>query len=223
MANSETDPSSRTRLLEAAILCFAEKGFDATGIRDIALRAKANSALVQYHFGGKTGLYAQALHHVFDQRKQVLTPPPDSAGEPGARLRAIKALGDLIEGLLLESMACCGGSDLEQAGLVLVTREMQNPREAVAGLILEHLRPYTEHVQACLKILRPELGWLEAMDCTQSILGQVVHLLLHLPLIRLTRGEPDYPRDLQAVARHITEFSLRGIGIPEAFPGVWPC
>jgi len=38
-------------------------------------------------------------------------------------------------------------------------------------------------------------------------------------LIRLIRKEPDYPRDLKALARHITEFSLRGIGIPEAFPG----
>jgi len=47
----------------------------------------------------------------------------------------------------------------------------------------------------------------------------VVHLHHHLALIRLTRNQPDYPQDLQAVARHITEFSLRGIGIPEANPG----
>ena len=43
--------------------------------------------------------------------------------------------------------------------------------------------------------------------------------LYHRHVARLLRNEPDFPRDLQAVARHITEFSLRGIGVPEAFPG----
>lgn len=52
-----------------------------------------------------------------------------------------------------------------------------------------------------------------------SVAPQVVHLHTNLKLIRLVRGEPNYPWDLKAVARHITEFSLRGLAVPEAFPG----
>jgi hypothetical protein len=89
----------------------------------------------------------------------------------------------------------------------------------MAVLLLEHMRPYTDILQGCMKILRPELDWTAALDYTTSIFGQVVHLHNNLPLLRLLRGEPDYPGDLGAVARHITAFSLRGIGIPEAFPG----
>ncbi len=70
-----------------------------------------------------------------------------------------------------------------------------------------------------MKILRSDLGWSAVLDYTSSVFGQVVHLQNNLPLLRLIRKDPDYPRDLQAVARHITAFSLRGIGIPEAFPG----
>jgi len=81
------------------------------------------------------------------------------------------------------------------------------------------MQPYTDILQGCLKILRPDLDWNAALDYTSSIFGQVLHLHNNLPLMRLMRNEPDYPRDLQAVARHITAFSLRGIGIPEAFPG----
>ena len=108
---------------------------------------------------------------------------------------------------------------MDQASLLLVTRELQAPREDMAAQVLEHLRPHTDHMLGCLRILRPDLGRLEALDHINSIYGQVVHLHNNLGLIRLIREEPDYPRDLGAVARHITEFSLRGMGIPEAFPG----
>jgi len=220
MTHTDPENPTRTRLVEAAILCFAEKGFDGTGIREIALRAKANSALVQYHFGGKTGLYAEALRHIFSCRPSPVPAPPASPDEPEARPRAIQALGDMIASMLNELMACSGGSELDKASLLLVTRELQAPREDVATLILDHLGPYTDHMLGCLRILRPDLERMEALSYADSIFGQILHLHNNLALQRLIRNEPDYPRDLGAVARHITAFSLRGIAIPEAFPGV---
>jgi len=219
MTQTEPETSSRLRLIEAAILCFAEKGYDAAGIREIALRAKANSALVQYHFGGKTGLYAAALSHIFLSRPVKVPMPPDSADLPGARAEAIRILGDMIAAMLDEFMAASDGGDLDRASLQLVTRELQSPRADVSEMILEHMRPYTDIMQGCLKILRPDLDWLAALDYSDSIFAQVTHYIDHLPLMRIVRGQPDFPRDLQAAARHITAFSLRGIGIPEAFPG----
>lgn len=63
---SESSMDTRRRLLEAALIVFAERGFDGAGIREIAERAKANSAMVQYHFGGKEGLYLEALRYAFE-------------------------------------------------------------------------------------------------------------------------------------------------------------
>jgi len=113
MPHSDPDQSSRSRLVEAAILCFAEKGFDGAGIREIARKAQANSALVQYHFGGKTGIYAEALRHIFrsHHHRPLAALDPDS---PDARAKAIRALGELIEHTLNELMACEGGSELEK-------------------------------------------------------------------------------------------------------------
>jgi AcrR family transcriptional regulator len=219
MTQPNLETPARTRLLEAAIICFAEKGFDATGIREIALKAKANSALVQYYFGGKTGLYAAALGHIFSCHPLHIPARPEGIEPPNARTDAIHSLGAMVETLLEELLACRDGSELDRAAHFLVTREMNSPRVDVATLIVDHMRPYTDLMQACLKVLRPDLDWLQAMDYTHSIFAQVVHLHHNLPLIRMLRNEPDYPQDLKAVARHITEFSLRGIGIPEAFPG----
>jgi AcrR family transcriptional regulator len=48
---------SRRRLLDAALDEFSEKGFAGARVRDIADRAGVNKQLVNYHFGGKEGLY----------------------------------------------------------------------------------------------------------------------------------------------------------------------
>ena len=73
---------------------------------------------------------------------------------------------------------------------------------------------------SCLNVLRPDLDQFTALNYIQSIMGQIVHLHHHIALIRVFRNDPSYPRDMKSVAKHITEFSLRGIGIPEAYRGL---
>lgn len=45
------------QILDAARELFAERGFEGTSTRQIALAAKCNSAMIAYHFGNKDGLY----------------------------------------------------------------------------------------------------------------------------------------------------------------------
>ena len=48
----------REQLIAVARGLFAEKGFDATSIEEIASRAKVSKPVVYEHFGGKEGLHA---------------------------------------------------------------------------------------------------------------------------------------------------------------------
>ena len=98
-----------------------------------------------------------------------------------------------------------------------LNRELQRPRPECVGLIMEEILPCIRRLQDCMKILRPDLDDSALMDMTMSVFGQVQTFRDHLAMIRILRGEPSYPRDLQAVIRHFTEFSLRGIGVAEAF------
>ena len=56
----EMEPASgadtRARILAAASPIFAERGFDAVGVRLLASAAKVNIAAINYHFGSKDGL-----------------------------------------------------------------------------------------------------------------------------------------------------------------------
>ena len=56
--------TSRDAILDAAIRCFAAKGFAATTIKDLASEAEVNSALLYYYFTDKQTLYRETLRHV---------------------------------------------------------------------------------------------------------------------------------------------------------------
>src|SRR5437763_10966100 len=53
-----TGKERRQQLLDVARALFAEKGFDATSIEEIAHRAGVSKPVVYEHFGGKEGIYA---------------------------------------------------------------------------------------------------------------------------------------------------------------------
>ena len=218
-----TDASidSRQRLIEAAILTFAEKGFDGAGIREIALRAKANSALVAYHFSGKEGLYLEALRYIFARKACHVA---DLAAQarfegPGAREAALQGLKNHIRAFMEDLMACDRGPDpLDEAAMALMAREMQAPRPVSSALLMEQIRPHVDHLMHCLQVLRPDLSRHELLNMGMSIQGQLLHFRNSLGIGRLIRANPNYPEDLEEVIQHFTDFSLRGLGVPEAFP-----
>jgi AcrR family transcriptional regulator len=220
-----TDASldTRQRLIEAAILTFAEKGFDGAGIREIALRAKANSALVTYHFSGKEGLYLECLRYIFTRKAcrvaELALAPPLQGAE--ARKDAIQRLRNHIRAFTQDLMACDPldpQDPLGEAAMALMAREMQAPRPASSALLMEQIRPHVDHLMGCLQVLRPDLSWGELLNMGMSIQGQLLYFRNSLGIVRLIRGNPAYPEDLEEVIRHFTDFSLRGLGIPEAFP-----
>ncbi|MEW2504843.1 TetR family transcriptional regulator [Amycolatopsis sp. CA-161197] len=52
---------TRTALIEAARAVFAEHGYERATVRAIAARAGVDAAMVNHWFGGKEGLFAQAV------------------------------------------------------------------------------------------------------------------------------------------------------------------
>ncbi len=48
----------RAQLIEVGRALFAERGFEATSVEEIAARAKVSKPIVYEHFGGKEGLHA---------------------------------------------------------------------------------------------------------------------------------------------------------------------
>ncbi len=222
-APSDSAQDTHRRLLEAALVVFADKGFDGAGIREIAERAKANSAMVQYHFGGKEGLYKEALRFAFEQGPKwihLLQPPPEP-GEPDAEAKALVRFRGYLKSFLLEFMEChCTGKylpvEVDRAAHVLWNREMQYPRPSIEAFILQSIQPFSNYLASCLQALRPDLDPESLFRMGMSIHAQIIWLHNHAELTRLMRGKAYDLADLDSLAEHFIQFSLRGLGVPEA-------
>ena len=71
----EEQQQTRERIIAAAARVLAEKGYDATTLREISREAQAAPGLVHYYFGGKDQLLVEALQTTgrrFQQRMEHL-------------------------------------------------------------------------------------------------------------------------------------------------------
>ena len=83
-----TGEDPRHRLLDVAGQKFAEKGFDATNVREITEAAGMNVASVNYHFGSKEELYIEAVRHAARTCEPITPMPTWPEGVPAEqRLR----------------------------------------------------------------------------------------------------------------------------------------
>jgi AcrR family transcriptional regulator len=92
-----TGKERREQLLDVGRQLFAERGFEATSIEEVASRAGVSKPVVYEHFGGKEGLYAvvvdREMQNLLDRVTSALT-----AGHPRELLeQAALALLDYIE------------------------------------------------------------------------------------------------------------------------------
>lgn len=72
---SEEHHETRERIIAAASKILAEKGYEATTLREISREAQAGPGLVHYYFGGKDALLVEALQAAgqsFHQRMEHL-------------------------------------------------------------------------------------------------------------------------------------------------------
>ena len=85
------------QLLDAAAAAFAERGFHATTVTDIAERAGVSQGLLYRYFGGKDDLVVALVErYVADLRRAL-----DTAPSLGAALEALFTPADDAEGRLL--------------------------------------------------------------------------------------------------------------------------
>lgn len=68
---------TRSRIIEAAVRLFAERGFEGASTRDIANAAGVNAPALQYYFDNKEGVYVACvdyiLTHIWEQLSGVVT------------------------------------------------------------------------------------------------------------------------------------------------------
>jgi AcrR family transcriptional regulator len=93
-----TGPQRREQLIDVGRRVFAEKGFEAATVEEIASSAKVSKPVVYEHFGGKEGLYAVVVDREIQSLLGRITQALDEPGRARDLLeRAALAFLDYIE------------------------------------------------------------------------------------------------------------------------------
>ena len=198
----DKDLETRQRLIEAAARLFAERGFSKVTVREICRSARANVAAVNYHFGGKKGLYDEIVQaairtmHGTTQEIQRL-----GEGKPAdEQLR-------IFVRIFLTRVAQARDGWIHH----LMAREFSDPTPALDLVVKHVVRPrmtYLGSVIAKLIGCRPTDPRVE-----QSVMSVQAQCLMLLNDKIASRFHPFEitSRRLEALADHIATFSLAGI------------
>lgn len=81
-------PAVRDRLLKVALQLFAEKGYEATSVREIALASAVTKPTLYYYFKSKEGLYLESVEHLCRIIEKAVTLSSVSNGTTRERIKS---------------------------------------------------------------------------------------------------------------------------------------
>lgn len=204
------------RILDAAEVLFAERGFAATSMRQLTASAGVNLAAVNYHFGSKE----QLIVAVFARR---LLPINRERLERFDRLEARHApdpipLRELLTAFFAPVLQRIGDTD-GAAVLRLFGRMYSEPAGSrVTELFLEQFRAVRDRIVPLLARALPSLSRTDLWWRTHLMIGSMAHVLACPHGLRaLSDGACD-PGDADLALRQLVAFGAAGASAPSVAP-----
>jgi AcrR family transcriptional regulator len=190
--------------VNAAARLFADRGFARVTVRDICRKARANVAAVNYHFGGKQGLYTAVMQSAI-ATMQGTSDAARAAGEgqgPEERLRS-------YVNTFLQRVA---GKGRETWIHQLMMRELTDPTPALDMVAEQVLKPRMAYLCGTIgELVGRPADDARVVLCALSVQAQFQGLLWHRIMPTLAMGAENAPETLDVIAEHITHFSLGGV------------
>ncbi|CAN5293042.1 CerR family C-terminal domain-containing protein [soil metagenome] len=193
--------ATRARILESAGQLFERHGFAATESKAVAEHAGVDTASINYHFGGRDGLYRAVLaeaHDRFIGLEDLARIARDDLA-PEERLEALIAM-------LVERISSQAGW-----GWVLLSREVLTPSGHLAAALKQESLP---KVDILLQIIS-EITGIPGSD--PVIFCCLVSVIAPCAMLLLTRNEPLPLNDplnrmpLEQLTGHFQRFALAGL------------
>ena len=201
------------RLVEAAEVLFCQRGFDDTGVREIAAAAGCNVASINYYFGGKDRLYIEVW-----RRQLAIMRETRTAGirkvMSGNELPSLEELLKSYARSFFEPLADESGLSDGQGQcrfVELMIREMVDPRLPAEMFVTEMVSPVmavlTEAIQAVCPWLKPPT----VQRMILSVVGQLVYVVAARRMFERCDCA-DLPRlNPEEMIDHIVRFSAAAI------------
>ena len=195
--------STRTRLIEAALEVFGERGYHHATIQQIVRRAGTNVAAINYHFGDKAQFYGEVVSHALNlDRDAERIDLGDEPPEEQLRMFVFWFVHNIV-GIHKPS------SSLEKIHI----QEMVNPSPILDTLVETFIRPNHMKLRAIVTALLPDGATEENIrhHCF-SVIGQCLHYKFARPVMDRLYDDIEFTEDyVNSLAEHITHVSLAGM------------
>lgn len=190
--------NARQRLLAAGLNLFADKGFRATSVRELARAAGVNVAAISYHFGDKAALYREIFSA--SMREQL----PGSA-MPLEAIGFREAIAAFYRGFLEPLKAGPQAAAMAR----LHYREYFEPTGVWQEVLEREVRPQFEGL---LRLLQRELGLARADRDLQRLALAIVAMAVHPFSCRdevqaLAPAVIDSPRNIDLLAQRLAAYA----------------
>ncbi len=207
-------PSATTkeRILDAAERLFAEKGVDASSLRQVTGAAGVNVAAIHYHFGSKEELLRAVIGRRFDPVNQERLKQLDRLETAGTPPDVEAILRAFLEPAL-DMLDALG----EQGSLLarLVARIYSDASEPLKNVLMTQFRDvFTRFVEALMTAL-PELPPAEVVlrfQYTAGVLHQSLSII-ELPVAELSPVELP-ALDTENMLQRMVSFVAAGLRAP---------
>jgi len=201
-------------MFDAAEALFVERGFDGTSLRLITTRAKVNLAAVNYHFGGKNGLFTAMIARRFDAlneaRVALLDEYRRAAG--GAALPCERVLAAMfVPAMQLARDPRRGGRDF----LRLLGRAYVDPSPTLRDFLAERYSATIERFKEAFAEALPEIPRRELIWRLHFMMGALAYTLAGADTWRLIAAlsAAEKPTDELLLGR-LAPFLIAGLRAP---------
>lgn len=213
---SDGRPDRRQAILLAAEKLFAQHGYHAVTIRQIAIEAEVPLALVGYYYGQKHELFEAIFEHwspTIAERLSGLRAAVDAGGPD--------LLRHIVEAFVQPVLRMRASAEGEFYAL-LVARELSYASPEADRVLRRHFDPLAHAYIAALQAALPHAGVGDAAWAYQFALGALLHHMSDQRVARLSQGA-NTPNDVTSHPM-LVRFIEGGIraALPQPSPPVPP-
>lgn len=139
----DRNEDSRQRILIAAAKLFANKGYDATGIREICREADVNICMISYYWGGKKELYEGIIQDLIEKQTEYAKTFMDLSIDT-AQLNKKEQISLLMT--ILDKVVDFLYSKVSSDLIILLLKEQQKPDYNINSPVFHYLKKLVANI-----------------------------------------------------------------------------
>ena len=215
---TRTSTSTKDKILDAAETLFADKGLDATSMRDITRLAGVNLAAINYHFGSKNGL----ISAVFTRHLEPLNAARIARLEEIEHNQTVPSLEAVLQAFIRPVvLSYLDKPSSNTAFMRLMSRCLNEPQTHLEH-VKHHFDSLMHRFQQAFTVALPGHKPSEIFWGLHFTIGTMHHTLHVLSQLRYLPHCPDEPIKGERVAQHLVAFTAAGIRAQGATSNLFP-